>query len=41
MTHKSIIFFLSLCFEMLDGLFLELKASSVTWTFFMERPRDR
>jgi hypothetical protein len=24
------------CFEVLDGLFCELKASSVTWTFFME-----
>jgi hypothetical protein len=24
------------CFEVLDGLFWELKASSVTWTFFME-----
>jgi hypothetical protein len=24
------------CFEVLDGRFRELKASSVTWTFFME-----
>jgi hypothetical protein len=24
------------CFEVPDVLFLELKASSVTWTFFME-----
>jgi hypothetical protein len=24
------------CSEVLDGLFGELKASSVTWTFFME-----
>ncbi len=24
------------CFEVLDGFFLELKASSITWTFFME-----
>ncbi len=29
-------FFLSSCFELLDGLFWELKASSVIWTFFME-----
>ncbi len=37
MTHKSRkFFFLSSCFEVLDGLFWELKASSVTWTFFME-----
>ncbi len=28
--------FRSSCFEMLDGLFWDLKASSVTWTFFME-----
>ncbi len=26
----------SSCFEVLDGLFWELKASSVTWTYFME-----
>ncbi len=26
----------SSCFEVLDGLFWELKTSSVTWTFFME-----
>ncbi len=24
------------CFEVLDGLFCELQASSVTWTYFME-----
>jgi hypothetical protein len=24
------------CFEVLDGLFYELQASSVTWTYFME-----
>jgi hypothetical protein len=24
------------CFEVLDGLFRELKAFSVTWTYFME-----
>ncbi len=24
------------CFKVLDGLFWELKASSVTWTFLME-----
>ncbi len=29
-------FFLSSRFEVLDGLFWELKASFVTWTFFME-----
>ncbi len=28
--------FVSSCFEVLDGLFRELKASFVTWTFFME-----
>ncbi len=28
--------FNSLCFEVLDGLFWELKASSVTCSFFME-----
>ncbi len=33
---KVVFFFLSSCFEVLDGLFWELKASSVTWTFFME-----
>jgi hypothetical protein len=36
MTHKSRHFLKSSCFEVLDGLFLELKASSVTWTFFTE-----
>jgi hypothetical protein len=36
MAHKSRNFFISSCFEVLDGLFSELKASSVTWTFFME-----
>jgi hypothetical protein len=34
MTHKSRKFGKSSCFEVLDGLFSELKASSVTWTFF-------
>ncbi len=29
-------FFESSCFEVLDGLFCELQASSVTWTYFME-----
>ncbi len=29
-------FFLISCFEVVDGLFWELKASFVTWTFFME-----
>jgi hypothetical protein len=24
------------CFEVLDGLFCDLEASSVTWTYFME-----
>ncbi len=33
---KVDIFFQSSCFEVLNGLFWELKASSVTWTFFME-----
>ncbi len=33
---KVEIFFKSSCFEVLDGLFWELKASPVTWTFFME-----
>ncbi len=28
--------FKSSCFEVLDGLFWDLKASSITWTFFME-----
>jgi hypothetical protein len=28
--------FLSSCFEVLDGLFWELTASSVTWKFFKE-----
>jgi hypothetical protein len=36
MTHKSRKFVKRSCFEVLDGLFWELKASSVTWTFFME-----
>jgi hypothetical protein len=36
MTHKSRNFFQSSCFEVLDGLFFELKASSVTLTYFME-----
>jgi hypothetical protein len=36
MTHKSRKNFKCSCFEVLDGLFWELKASSVTWTFFME-----
>ncbi len=26
----------SSCFDVLDGIFWELKASSVTWTYFME-----
>jgi hypothetical protein len=36
MTHKSRKNFKSSCFEVLDGLFLDLNASSVTWTFVME-----
>ncbi len=37
MTHKSKKKKnFSSCFEVLDGLFWEPKASSVTWTFFME-----
>ncbi len=36
MTHKSRKFFKSSCFEVFDGLFGELQASSVTWTYFME-----
>jgi hypothetical protein len=36
MTHKSRKNFKSSCFEVLDGLFWELKASSITWKFFME-----
>ncbi len=31
MTHKSR---KNSCFEVLDGLFCELEASSVTWTYF-------
>jgi hypothetical protein len=37
MTHKSR---KNSCFEVLDGLFSELEASAVTWTYFMEA-RDR
>ncbi len=33
MTHKGR---KNSCFEVLDGLFCELQASSVTWTYFME-----
>ena len=33
MTHKCR---KNSCFEVLDGLFCELQASSVTWTYFME-----
>ena len=33
MTHKSR---KNSCFEVLDGLFCELEASAVTWTYFME-----
>jgi hypothetical protein len=33
MTHKSR---KNSCFEVLDGLFCELEASSVIWTYFME-----
>jgi hypothetical protein len=33
MTHKSR---KNSGFEVLDGLFCELEASSVTWTYFME-----
>jgi hypothetical protein len=33
MTHKSR---KNSCFEVLDGLFYKLEASSVTWTYFME-----
>jgi hypothetical protein len=33
MTHESR---KNSCFEVLDGLFCELEASSVTWTYFME-----
>jgi hypothetical protein len=33
MTYKSR---KNSCFEVLDGLFCELQASSVTWTYFME-----
>jgi hypothetical protein len=36
MTHKSRKNLKISCFEVLDVLFGELKASSVTWTFFME-----
>ncbi len=32
-THKSR---KNSCFEVLDGLFCELQASSVTWTYFIE-----
>jgi hypothetical protein len=32
-THKSR---KNSCFDVLDGLFCELQASSVTWTYFME-----
>ncbi len=33
MSHKSR---KNSCFEVLDGLFSELEASAVTWTYFME-----
>jgi hypothetical protein len=33
MTHKRR---KNSCFEVLDDLFCELQASSVTWTYFME-----
>jgi hypothetical protein len=33
MNHKSR---KNSCFEVLDGLFCELQASSVTWTYFVE-----
>ncbi len=33
MTHKRS---KNSCFEVLDGLFCELQASSITWTYFME-----
>jgi hypothetical protein len=33
MTHKRR---KNSCFEVLNGLFCELQASSVTWTYFME-----
>ncbi len=33
MTHKRR---KNSCFEVLDGLFCELQASSVNWTYFME-----
>jgi hypothetical protein len=37
MTHKSRKKIgKSSCFEVLDGLFGELKASSITWIYFME-----
>jgi hypothetical protein len=36
MTHKSRKNYEISCFEVLDVLFGELKASFVTWTFFME-----
>jgi hypothetical protein len=36
MTHKSRKNYKISCFEVLDGLSREMKASSVTWTFFME-----
>ena len=36
MTQKKTIIGKSSCFEVLDGLFCELEASSVTWTYFME-----
>jgi hypothetical protein len=41
MTHKSRFFFTSSCFEVLDGLFWELKASSVTWTFYGDLGTDK
>ncbi len=36
MTHKSTKNLEISCFEVLDVLFLELKASFVNWTSFME-----
>jgi len=33
MTHKSR---KNSCFAVLDGLFCEMEASAVTWTYFME-----
>jgi hypothetical protein len=41
MTHKNIIKLEISCFEVLDVLFGGLNVSSVSWTSFLWRPRDR